>query len=155
MTEAATPTAETPTAASGDAPTKKEDMYRAMADLLNAKVHKAFEPIARRASEKGIDKGSSLSIRKVFGDNDARDLTVAVFDGLTDILFQTDGGKASEGSVGIPAGFGSLQLTTAAATTKRTPQGNTVEVPERWRVKWSPGKAVDEKLAKLPAPAGS
>jgi hypothetical protein len=128
----------------------KEDMYRSIANYLNAKVEKVFAAVARRVKDQ---KNMDIKLRQVFGDQHARDLTVGLFDGLMSILLQQDeGGQYVESSVGIPGGYGSLQLTTAAATIKRTPQGQTVEVPKRWRLKWSPGKTVDEKLDALPAP---
>lgn len=128
----------------------KEDMYRSVANYLNAKVERVFSPVAKRVKDQ---KNMDIKLRQVFGDQHARDLTVAIFDGLVGILLQQDEkGNYVEASVGIPGGYGSLQLTTAAATTKRTPQGQTVEVPKRWRLKWSPGKTVDEKLDALPAP---
>jgi len=135
MTETATTEAATEAPPVGP-PKDKDELYRQIATKLNGMV------------EEKRGKG-----KQVFGDNHARDILVSVFDGLTDILFQTDeNGKAAEGSVGIPAGYGSMQLGTAAATVKKTPQGVTVNVPKRWRSVWRPGKSVDERLKKLPPP---
>jgi nucleoid DNA-binding protein len=128
----------------------KEDIYRSFATYLNAKVEKAFQPVARRVLEQ---KGMEIKMRQVFGDQVGRDLMVAVYQGLLTLVTTKDeNGAAQVTSVGIPGGFGSIQLTTAAATTKRTPQGQTVEVPKRWRLKYSPGKTVDETLDSLAPP---
>jgi len=130
-------------------PEDKEDLYRLLAGKLNTKVEQYFEPVAKRVKDQ---KNMDIKMRQVFGDQDIRDLTVAIFDGLFDILLQDVDPKAEKYSTGIPGGYGSLQLMTAAATTKKTPQGQLVPVKKRWRVKYSPGKSVDERLAKLPAP---
>lgn len=118
------------------APKKKEDLYKQMAARLNAQVEKV--------------RGEG---RKVFGDHHMRDVMVGVFQGLMEIATQTDeSGKAEVGTVGIPGGFGSFQLGTAAATVKKTPQGQVLNVPKRWRFVWKPGKAVDDRLDTLPVP---
>jgi len=132
-------------------PVSKEELYRSISTSMNAKVDEYFAPVAARVKDKAK---MEIKMRQVFGDQDARDLVVAVFDGLFDILLTPgEDGSVKPVSLGIPGGFGSIQLTTAGATTKKTPQGQTVEVQKRWRVKYSPGKSVDERLKQLPAPA--
>jgi len=134
----------------GAKPHSKEQLYRHIASRLNLKVDTYFAPVAERMLKKHNEE---IKMRQVFGDQDARDLLVLFWTGMFDILLQPDGeGQYKESSVGIPAGFGSLQLTTAGATTKKTPQGQVVDVLKRWRVKYSPGKAVDSRLSQLPAP---
>lgn len=131
-------------------PRSKEQLYRIMAGRLNRKTEEYFKPVAERVQKK---HGEEIKMRQVFGDQDARDLLVLFFQGLFDILLQPNAeGEFKEVSVGIPGGFGSLQLTTAGATTKKTPQGQVVEVQKRWRVKYSPGKSVDGRLEQLPPP---
>ena len=91
--------------------------------------------------------------RQVFGDAHGHDIVESVWNGFLGILLQLDKeGKAQECSVGIPDGFGSLKLGTAKATSKKTPQGQLVSVPKRWRVVWRPGKKVDSLLEALPPP---
>jgi hypothetical protein len=131
-------------------PKSKEELYRQFATFLNQRVQDTFKPVAERVKTK---HGEEIKLRQVFGDTDARDLVVSVWEGFFNLLLQpADDGSYREVSVGIPGGYGSLQLTTAGATTKKTPQGQTVQVHERWRVKYSPGKAVDSKLGQLPPP---
>lgn len=118
------------------APKSKEDLYRQVQTALNDLVTEKRGPG-----------------RQVFGDQHAHDIVTGVFAGFVGILLQTDkNGQAQECSVGIPAGYGSLQLGTAAPTTKRTPQGQVVSVPRRWRAVWRPGKAVEDLLDALPPP---
>lgn len=121
-------------------PTKKEELYRDLATRLNMVV------------ERKRGKG-----RQCFGDNHGRDILVAVIDGLVDIVLQPmdSAGRPAEGSVGIPGGYGSMQLGTAAATRKVTPQGKEIDVPIRWRMVWRPGKTVDDRLHALPPPVAA
>jgi len=131
-------------------PNSKEQLYRAIAGRLNRKTDEYFRPVAERIQKK---HGEEIKMRQVFGDQDARDLLVLFFTGMFDILLQPDAeGTYKEVSVGIPGGFGSISLTTAGATTKKTPQGQVVEVLKRWRVKYSPGKFIDGRLDQLPPP---
>jgi hypothetical protein len=131
-------------------PTSKEKLYRQIASRLNNKVDAYFKPVAERVQKK---HGEEIKMRQVFGDSDARNLVVIVWRGLFDILLcPGDGGAISEVNVGIPGGFGSLQLTTAGATKKKTPQGQVVDVQKRWRVKYSAGRTVDVLLEQLPPP---
>ena len=128
----------------------KEEIYQAIADYANQRVQKAFTHIANRALQK---KGLVLKMRPVFGDRFGRDVMVAVFEGLLNILSQKDeNGRNQPRSVPIPGGFGSLQLMVAAATRKVTPQGNEVDVPRRWRLKYSPGKTVEDRFDVLTTP---
>lgn len=140
----ATPVAATPAA-------DKNEIYSRIAAGLNAKVEARFEPVANRVKAKHKDE---IHLRRVFGDEDGRAILVSVFTELLDLLMAPDAeGKIVENkTVGLPAGLGSIELLTAGATTKKTPQGSTIEVPKRWRVKWNTGKAVAERLAALPAP---
>jgi nucleoid DNA-binding protein len=127
----------------------KDDLYAMVKDQLNAKVEAKFEGVRKRGEAKGLD----LNMRQVFGDTDGRDLLVQIFEGLTELVCQLDeNGKAQPCDLHLPGGFGSLKLTTAAKTVKRTPQGKTINVPERWRIKYVPGKSMSDKLATLAAP---
>jgi hypothetical protein len=130
---------------------KKEELYRHLSEKLNAKVQEYFKPVADRVAEKTNIK--DLKLRQVFSDADMRDLLVDYMRGLFGILTQPgENGALDEASVGIPAGFGSIQLTTAGATKKKTPQGKMVDVPLRWRIRYSAGKTVEGLLKTLPAP---
>lgn len=131
-------------------PKSKEQLYRLGAQRLNEKVQEYFKPVQERQMKRHNEE---IKMRQVFGDQDIRDLVVFVFGGIFDILLQPGAdGVLREATVGIPGGFGSMQLATAGATRKTTPQGTVVEVQKRWRVKYSPGKMVDQKLAQLPPP---
>jgi hypothetical protein len=131
-------------------PRTKEEAYRIISQRLNTKVQSYFQPIADRVMKKHKE---SIKMRQVFGDTDARDLVVSMWDMFYDILLTpNDDGTVEPTSLGIPGGHGSLQLTTAGATTKMTPQRVSVKVDKRWRVKYSPGKTVDERLSQLPPP---
>jgi len=148
------PAAAAPEAAPAAAPIvrtlkSKDDLYAIIKDRLNAKVEAKFEGVRKRGEAKGLD----LNMRQVFGDTDGRDLLVEIFEGLTELVCQLDeSGKAQPCDLHLPGGFGSLKLTTAAKTTKRTPQGKTIDVPERWRIKYVPGKSMSDKLKTLSAP---
>ena len=139
---------EAPTAPAAD----KNEIYARIAAGLNRKVDTRFEAVAKRVKDKHKD---DIHLRRVFGDEDGRAIVVGVFDELLDLLLvEKPEGGIPEGkrTLGLPAGLGSLELLTAGATTKKTPQGTTIEVPKRWRVKWNTGKAISERLDALPAP---
>lgn len=136
-------------------PKNKEELYENIKRMLNHKAAKTFAPVANRAKKA---KGLDLKMRQVYGDNDARELVTYVFDSFMDILealaTSKNDGTYQPANLGIPGGYGSFQLTTAAATTKMTPQGTKIEVAKRWRLKWSVGKAVNDRLQKFgPPPA--
>lgn len=115
---------------------RKEDLYEAIKQRLNEQV------ISKRGTG-----------AQVFGDTHTHDIVVSVWEGFFRILTQLDAeGQAQVASLGIPNGYGSLKLMTAAATKKRTPQGAIVQVPKRWRAVWRPGKRVEEILDTLPPP---
>jgi hypothetical protein len=118
------------------APKNKEEFYNQLVTRLNNLVE------AKRGHG-----------RKVFGNSHGRDIVVLVFDGLADILTHPNGeGTVVPNNLGMPGGWGSIQLGTAKATTKRTPQGKVVEVPKRWRVVWKPGKAMSDRIRMLEGP---
>jgi nucleoid DNA-binding protein len=134
------------------APVDKSEIYSRIAGQLNKKVEDRFASVASRVKAKHKE---DIHMRRVFGDEDGRGLVVGIFNALLDLLMSPNGeNEIVEGvTVGLPGGLGSLELLTAGATTKKTPQGKTVEVPKRWRCKWNPGKSVSERLSALPEPA--
>lgn len=133
-------------------PASKVEIYSRIAGLLNEKVQERFAVVQKRVLERHKD---DVHMRRVFGDEDGRSLMVMMWTELMDLLVSPNSeGQIVEGTtVGLPAGLGSLELLTAGATKKKTPQGAMIDVKKRWRVKWNPGKAVQEKIAALPKPA--
>jgi hypothetical protein len=129
----------------------KAEIYARVASLLNGKVEQRFSPVKDRVRNKFKEE---INMRRVFGDEDSRLLLVLYFNQLLALLTKPGpNGKIVKGTtVGLPGGLGSLEILTAGATKKKTPQGKTIDVEERWRLKWNPGKNVDLLLEKLPKP---
>lgn len=139
-----TPFPETP-------PASKKEIYNRVADRLNAAVQERWTALQKRIKDK---TGQDFNFRDVFGEAEGREVVIEVLGNFCSLLTKADaeGNLVRNTTVGLPGGFGSLELLTAGATTKTTPQNRKVEVPERWRVKWNPGKTMDDLLSKLPAP---
>jgi hypothetical protein len=149
----ATPVAEVeaPVAVAATPAADKNEIYSRIAKVLNDKVDDRFKSVQERVK---AQHKTEIHLRRVFGDEDGRSMLVMVFSELLDSLVAPGAGGVTEAAtLGLPAGLGSIELLTAGATTKKTPQGSTINVPKRWRIKWNTGKAVSERLAALPAPA--
>jgi hypothetical protein len=132
-------------------PKSKQELYGQLAQTANDKVAAAFAPVQARVKERAK---LEINLRRVFGDDDGRRMVVDVIRGLLLLTIQPNAeGKIKEGyTVGLPDGLGSLEILTAGATTKTTPQGVKIPVERRWRLKWNPGKSAEDMLDKLPKP---
>jgi len=136
---ATTEVAVEPTPVNYPKPTNKDELYRQLAGRMNSRVEAVRGPG-----------------RKVFGDQHGHDFLEYVLEGLLTVLVTPEeDGTYKPHTLGIPGGLGSFGLDVAKATTKRTPRGDMIDVPARWRFLWRGGKYHDDLLKSLPAPPAS
>jgi hypothetical protein len=131
-------------------PQTKKDVYRNLAAVINHHANSKYGPLLERINSKGK---TDYKVRPVVGEEVAKDILVLVFTQLIQLVTRlNEAGVPEERSEGLPAGLGSLALLTAGATTKMTPQGAKVDIPERWRFRYSPGKGPSDILDTLVNP---